>query len=96
MLPGYGDQRGFELLVEAGFAVPQAIQIVTSNGADALGISHEVGRITPGLAADLVVLEGDLTDDPSIIRNVRLVFKDGVGFDPAALIADVEGQVGDR
>src|SRR5690606_15009439 len=35
VLPGYGNQRGFELLVEAGFTVPEAVQIATANGADA-------------------------------------------------------------
>src|SRR5262249_20068923 len=36
-LPGFGDQRDYELLVEAGFTAPQAIQIVSANGAKALG-----------------------------------------------------------
>ena len=96
VLPGYGDQRNFELLVEAGFSAPEVVKIMTHNGAVALGIGDEVGLVSPGYRADLVVMSGALTKDPSSIRNVRIVFRDGVGFDPAKLIADVEGQVGDR
>lgn len=94
VLPGYGNQRGFELLVEAGFSVPEAIQIGTANGADALGAGDEIGRIAGGYAADLVVLEGDLSADPSVIRRIEIVFKDGIGYNPAKLIADVKGLVG--
>lgn len=96
VLPGYGNQRGFELLVEAGFTIPEALQIATANGADVLGIGATVGRIVPGQVADLVVLEGDLSAEPTAIRNVRVVFKNGVGYDPQKLIADVSGQVGSR
>lgn len=96
VLPGYGNQRGFELLVEAGFTAPEALQIATANGADALGVGHKIGRIAEGYVADLVVLDGDLAAEPSAIRNVEIIFKDGIGFDPKKLIADVEGQVGYR
>ncbi len=96
VLPGYGNQRGFELLVEAGFAVPEAVRIATANGADALGVGHEVGRVAEGYVADLVVLGGDLAARPSAIRDVEITFKGGVGYDPHRLVADVVGQVGLR
>ncbi|HMB91313.1 MAG TPA: amidohydrolase family protein [Rhodothermales bacterium] len=96
VLPGYGNQRGFELLVEAGFTVPEALEIATANGAEALGIAHEVGRVAQGYVADLVILNGDLAAEPSVIRDIEVVFKDGMGFNPKKLIADVQGQVGYR
>lgn len=96
VLPGYGNQRGFELLVEAGFTIPEALQIATANGADALGEGDQIGRIAEGYVADLVVLQGELNVEPTAIRNVEVVFKDGVGYDPSLLIADVIGQVGLR
>jgi hypothetical protein len=40
------------------------------------------------------VLDGDLVRDPSVIRKVTTVFKDGVGYDSAKLIAAVKGRVG--
>ena len=69
---------------------------MTSNGARILGEADRFGSVEPGKLADLVVVEGDLVDDPAAIRNVRIVFKDGVGYDPAKLIRDVEGRIGAR
>jgi hypothetical protein len=40
------------------------------------------------------VLDGRLPADPTVIRLVRLVFRDGVGYDPARLLASVRGRVG--
>jgi hypothetical protein len=42
-LPGYGDQRNFELLIEAGFTPVEAIQIMTLNGARILGVDERLG-----------------------------------------------------
>jgi imidazolonepropionase-like amidohydrolase len=93
-LPGYGDQRNYELLIEAGFTSPQVVQIMTLNGAKILGVDKELGSVAVGKLADLVVVKGDLAATPGVIRNTVVVFKDGVGFDPAPLIASVKGRVG--
>ena len=95
-LPGYGDQRNYELLREAGFSPEQTIQILSANGAKVLGIFDSVGSIEPGKIADLVVINGDLTADDLAIRNVNWVFRDGYGFDSAKLIKAIEGSVGLR
>ncbi len=93
-LAGFGDQRNYELLVEAGFTPAQTIQIMSANGAKILGVYDKLGSIERGKLADLVVLDGDLTKDPGVIRKVTTVFKDGVGYDSAKLIAAVKGRVG--
>lgn len=93
-LPGYGDQRNYELLTEAGFSPAQTVQIMSANGAKILGVFETLGSIEAGKIADLVVLRGDLSSNPSAIRNVVTVFKDGVGYDSAKLIAAVKGRVG--
>lgn len=95
-LPGFGDQRNLELLVEAGFDVPQAIRIMTLNGARVLGVDEELGSIEAGKLADLAVVRGNPVASPRDIRNVTLVFKDGVGYDSAKLIESVKGSVGVR
>ncbi|MDN5205554.1 amidohydrolase family protein [Fulvivirgaceae bacterium BMA10] len=94
-LPGYGDQRNFELLVEAGFKPVEAIQVMTSNGAKLLD-NPDIGTISVGKTADLVIINGDIEVSPKSIRNTELVFKEGYGFSPEKLIADVKGQVGYR
>ena len=95
-LPGYGDQRNYELLLEAGFTPEQAIQIMTLNGARVLGEDHRFGSIEAGKLADLVVINGDPVQRESEIRNVTLVFKEGVGYDSPKLIESVKGLVGLR
>jgi imidazolonepropionase-like amidohydrolase len=93
-LAGYGDQRNYELFIEAGFPPAQAIRIMTLNGATILGVQQKLGSVERGKLADLVVLKGDLAGDPTVIRKPALVFKDGIGYDSAKLIASVEGRVG--
>lgn len=93
-LAGYGDQRNYELFIEAGFTPAQAVKIMTANGARILGVDRTLGTVERGKLADLVVLKGDLSADPAVIRNPTIVFKDGVGYDPARLLASVQGRVG--
>jgi imidazolonepropionase-like amidohydrolase len=93
-LPGFGDQRNYELLIEAGFSPAQTVQILSANGAKILGVYDRLGSVERGKIADLVVMQGELAADPTVIRKVTTVFKDGVGYDSAKLIAAVKGRVG--
>ena len=63
-LPGFGDQRNFELFVEAGFSPVEAVQIMTLNGAKILGHSDRLGSVTAGKLADLVVIDRDYLNCP--------------------------------
>lgn len=94
VLPGFGDQRELELLVEAGFTPLQAIEIGTHNGARFLRREREIGSIAPGMRADLIVVRGDPAVHINDIENVEVVFKDGLGYDPQRLLESVHAQVG--
>lgn len=94
-VPGFGDQRGVELLVEAGFTPVEAIEIASYNGALYLGRQDLVGTIAVGKNADLVVVKGNPAAKIEDIENVEVVFKDGVGYDPAKLLAAVRGHYGE-
>jgi imidazolonepropionase-like amidohydrolase len=94
VIPGYSNQRQLELLVEAGFTPLEAIRIGTLNGATYLGKAARVGSLATGKQADLVVIDGDPSRTIGDVRKVETVFKQGVGFDPAKLIAAVTGRVG--
>lgn len=94
VMAGFGDQRELELLVMAGFTPEQAIKIASYNGADFLYETNRLGSIQDGRQADLVLVRGDPSTRISDIRNVETVFKDGVGYDPAALIAATQGAIG--
>jgi enamidase len=94
VIPGFSNQRAVELLVDAGFSPLEAIRIATLNGATYLGRADRIGSIAVGKQADLVVIDGNPAATIGDIRKVTLVFKQGVGYDPAKLIASVSGRVG--
>ena len=94
VVPGFANQRAVELLVEAGFTPVEAIAVATRNGARYLGMEASIGTISPGKQADLVVIDGDPSRAISDLRKVDTVFRQGIGYDPRALIASVTGKVG--
>lgn len=96
VLPGFGDQRELELLVEAGFTPVEAIHIATENGAKFLGEDTQIGTIAAGKAADLVLIDGNPAANISDVTKVETVFKDGVGYDSDKLISSVRGLMGLR
>src|SRR3984957_6141623 len=96
VLPGFGDQREIELLVEAGLTPLEAIQVGTQNGAVYLGQQDRIGTLAPGKQADLVLIKGDPSKNIEEIENVETVFKAGIGYDSKKLIDSVRGQVGIR
>ena len=93
-LPGFGNLRNYELLVEAGFTPEQSVQVISYNGARILGEDKRFGSIAPGKLADLVVIRGNPLQTPTDIYNVVTVFKDGIGYDSAKLRAAAKGHVG--
>lgn len=94
VIPGFGDQREIELLVEAGFTPLEAIRIATWNGATYLGRQDRIGSIAAGKNADLVVVKGDPAARISDIENVEIVFQDGLGYDSRKLLDSVKGRYG--
>jgi len=93
-LPGFGNLRNYELLVQAGFRPEEAIGILTLNGARILGEDADLGSVAAGKRADLVVVRGDPVADPARIYDVTLVFRDGVGYDAPRLRESSKGKVG--
>lgn len=93
-IAGYANYRQIELLVEGGFTIPQAIKICTLNGAIYLKREKEIGTLAPGKHADLVLIDGDLSQDIRNIRKTDIVFKNGIGFDSQKIFASVKERVG--
>ena len=93
VVPGYGDQREVELLVEAGFTPIEAIKIATWNGAQYLGELDRIGSLAAGKQADMVLIKGDPAKDIADIEQAETVFKDGVGYDAAKLAESAKGRV---
>ena len=72
----HGDNaRELELMVEYGLSPVEALKAATSVAGRVLRM--DVGRIQPGLLADLVAVEGDPSRDIAALRRVKLVMKGG-------------------
>ncbi len=69
--------KQFAFMVKYGMTPMQAIQAATSNAADLLGHSSELGSIKVGKFADLIAVNGDPLKDISLLERVEFVMKDG-------------------
>lgn len=64
--------------VQSGGQSPMdAVTSATSLGAEALGLGAELGRVAPGMQADLIAVEGDPSRDVTALRRVRFVMRTG-------------------
>lgn len=66
-----------EYMVELGMTPVEALLSATKVSAETLEKSGEIGTLTAGALADIVVVEGSPTENISALRNVRLVVQDG-------------------
>ncbi len=66
------------LLQQAGLTPLQVLQAATINGARMCGIDHLTGAVAPGLAADLLVIDDDPTQDVAVLDSLRMVIAGGV------------------
>ena len=68
------------LLVEAGLSPVDALAAATAAPARAFRLEG-IGRIAPGMRADLVLVDGDPTRDVRATRAIRAIWKGGVRVD---------------
>lgn len=69
--------REIELYVDAGMTTRQALRSATIETARMLGVDDEVGTISEGKYADLLLLDSDPIADISALRSIGLVMKGG-------------------
>jgi len=62
---------------EGGQAASDAIISATSGAAESLGLADRIGRLAPGMEADLLAVEGDPLADITALRRVAFVMKGG-------------------
>jgi imidazolonepropionase-like amidohydrolase len=76
-LPGYALHTELELLVRAGLTPLDAIRAATVRPAEFLGLESEIGRIEPGMRADLLLLTADPLADITNTRGIEAVVSRG-------------------
>jgi imidazolonepropionase-like amidohydrolase len=67
-----------EHYVSAGIAAGEVLRMATSGNARILGLDDSVGSIGPGMRADMAAVKGNPLEDIGVLRDVRMVMKDGV------------------
>jgi imidazolonepropionase-like amidohydrolase len=70
-------------LVEGGYPIAEALAAATSVAAEACGLAGVTGRLAAGYAADLLVVDGDVARDPSLLSVAREVLIRGTQVDLA-------------
>lgn len=83
MTPGTSLHRELHLLGEAGLTPEEVLQVATWNGARAMDLSSDIGAVSAGKMADLVVLNSDPLMSVENIRDIRLVVLRGHVQTPA-------------
>jgi Tol biopolymer transport system component/imidazolonepropionase-like amidohydrolase len=84
-LQGLGAHWETWSLGSGGLTPHQTLRVVTTFGAEALGLQEDLGSIEPGKLADLVVLDRNPLADIRHTNSVRYVMKNGELFDADTL-----------
>jgi len=66
------------MTAHAGLSPQEAVHTITGRSAAALGLDGRIGLLAPGHLADVLVVDGDLTNDIAALSQTRWVLRDGV------------------
>jgi imidazolonepropionase-like amidohydrolase len=94
LLPGFAYHRELLAMTYAGISPAAVLKAATINGARALRIDGKLGSIEEGKLADILVVRGNPLDSIKAARDIKLVFRDGIAYDPAELLRSAEGKIG--
>ena len=84
-LAGYMLHHELELYVRAGIPSAEVLRMATLTPATVMGVDKDRGVIAAGKFADMVLINGDPTQNIHDINNVTTVVKSGKIYDPAAI-----------
>ena len=81
VIPGFGVHDELAMFVDSGIQPKDAIRMATSDAADVLGLSGEVGTIQSGALANLVAVSGNPIENIERISKVEFVAHRGHNID---------------
>lgn len=87
LMPGFSFHDEIQALLECGLSETAALQAATLYAAQALEIDQLVGSIEAGKRADLVIVEGDPSEDIQALQRIAAVVRDGRWYNPENLLA---------
>jgi imidazolonepropionase-like amidohydrolase len=96
LLPGFAFHRELLAMTHAGLPNAAVLKAATINGANALGVADKLGSIEIGKLGDLYVARGNPLDDIKAARDVQVVIKAGMIYDPESLLKSAEGMIGPK
>ena len=82
---GYAFDRELEIYVQAGIPAPEVLRMATLEAATVMHQDKDLGSISAGKYADMILVEGDPTSNISDIRKVDTVIKGGAVYRPAEM-----------
>lgn len=88
-MAGFSLHHELELGSQAGIPPAEVLQDATLNAARIMKLDRDLGSVTPGKLADVVLINGDPTSNISDIRKTAVVVKDGVLYRPAELYSAI-------
>lgn len=94
LLPGFAYHRELYAMQYFGIPTMSVIQAATINAARALGLENRLGSIDIGKEADILIINGDPISDIRNLRNIELVMKEGVIYDPIILLNSAQNKIG--
>jgi imidazolonepropionase-like amidohydrolase len=77
---GRNAEEFIDRVKDGGVDPMSAMVSANSLAAEALGMSNQIGSITPGFEADIIALDGDPIKDITAVRRVVFVMKGGVVY----------------
>ena len=90
LIPGFSLHDELSQYVDAGISTVEALRAATSTNAKILGLEETIGRLKPGMSADMVAVEGNPLLRIDDLSNVKSVFRRGIRLDPDSLLKRVK------
>jgi cytosine/adenosine deaminase-related metal-dependent hydrolase len=84
-LAGYTLHHELELYAKAGIAPAEVLRMATLTSAQVMGVNKDRGVVASGKIADMILVDGNPTQNISDIRNIQTVIKSGKVYDPVAI-----------